>query len=94
MFVGSLNLAPRSVALNTDLGFVVDSEELAVQLSTGIERAMQPTSSWRISLDDGDLVRSLDEGVDAVEHRTEPGTTWGRRCKVCFLGVRPIEGQL
>lgn len=48
-FVGSMNLDPRSEELNSEMGVVVDSEELARELVTIMERDMQPENAWRVS---------------------------------------------
>jgi putative cardiolipin synthase len=94
VFVGSLNLDPRSVDLNTELGLVVESKELAAVLTSGIEDALLPTASWRLTLDDGDLVWSGVKGGESVELRTDPDTTSWTRFTVWCLGLLPIEGQL
>ncbi len=94
VFIGSLNLDPRSVDLNTELGVVVQSEELAGALRAGIERAMAPTSSWRLTVEDGDLVWNGVREGQTLRLTTEPDTTWWTRCKIWMLGLLPIEGQL
>jgi phosphatidylserine/phosphatidylglycerophosphate/cardiolipin synthase-like enzyme len=38
VFVGSFNIDPRSVNLNTELGFVIDSPTLARQDRYGLQR--------------------------------------------------------
>jgi putative cardiolipin synthase len=95
VFVGSLNLDPRSVDLNTELGLVVESEELAQAVAAGFERGISSELSWRVSLDaDGDLVwDSTDAGVP-VHHTSEPDASCWRRFCVWFLGWLPIESQL
>jgi putative cardiolipin synthase len=55
-FVGSMNLDPRSQELNSEMGVVIDSEALAVQLAGIMERDMQPANAWHVTLDaHGDL---------------------------------------
>lgn len=90
VFVGSLNLDPRSIDLNTELGLVVESVELAEHQATGFERLTGPEFSWRLSLDDGDLVWEAGE----ERHTREPDTGWWSRFSVGLLGLLPIEGQL
>ena len=36
VFIGSFNFDPRSAALNTELGFVIDSPDLAAEDRRGI----------------------------------------------------------
>ena len=47
IFIGTFNLDPRSANLNTEVGVLIESEELARQLTASIERDMRPENSWR-----------------------------------------------
>lgn len=47
-FVGSYNLDPRSEALNTEAGLLVEDEAFARELQAEIERDMRPENSWVI----------------------------------------------
>ncbi len=51
VFIGTFNLDPRSANLNTEVGVLIDSSELARQLTASIERDMDPGNSWRTRLD-------------------------------------------
>jgi putative cardiolipin synthase len=56
VFVGSMNLDPRSEELNSEMGIVTESEPLALQLAGIMERDMQPANAWRVGIsEDGDL---------------------------------------
>lgn len=94
VFVGSMNLDPRSVELNTELGFVIDSPQLAEALIAGIEELLAPESSWRVSVDEEGLLWTGIEGGEAVEYREEPRTSWWERFKCGVVGWLPVEGQL
>jgi putative cardiolipin synthase len=50
VFVGSMNLDPRSEVFNSEMGVVVDSAPLALALAAGMERDMAPSNSWRVEL--------------------------------------------
>lgn len=52
LFVGSLNLDPRSANINTELGVVIESPRLAQQLGSVFRRAMT-TGSYALRLADG-----------------------------------------
>ena len=45
-----MNFDPRSAAINTEMGAVIDSPELAEELARLIERDMQPENSWQVQL--------------------------------------------
>jgi putative cardiolipin synthase len=95
LFVGSFNVDPRSVRLNTELGFLIESERLAASLASFLAHGLE-TQAYRVRLAaDG---RSL-EWVEAGEagetiHRVEPGTRWHQRAAVTMLSWLPIEGLL
>jgi putative cardiolipin synthase len=98
VFVGSLNLDPRSVELNTEIGLVVESEELAADLARGFEELAGPNFSYRVTLDpergEQRLAWHAEEAGRPVELHVDPGTSAWQRLKVCLLSVLPIHGQL
>jgi len=94
VFVGSFNLDPRSINLNTELGLVVESPETAARLVDRFEEAVQPGVSWRLALDDGGLAWEGEQDGETVLLRDEPDATWKARLAVRVLGWLPIEGQL
>ncbi|TGD71119.1 phospholipase D family protein [Mangrovimicrobium sediminis] len=56
VFVGSMNLDPRSAKINTEMGAIVDSPALAADMAAVIERDMSGDNAWHVTLDDdGDL---------------------------------------
>jgi len=98
VFVGSLNLDPRSVDLNTELGLVVDGPELAAQQREQFENIVSPELSWRLHLEGESgreqLVWKGREGGEPERFDRDPHTSaWGR-FKVGLLRILPIEGQL
>ncbi|MGB5709034.1 MAG: phospholipase D-like domain-containing protein, partial [Arenicellales bacterium] len=50
IFVGSLNLDPRSIDINTEMGLLIDSPELGELLSNKVKRRM-PKMAYRLQLD-------------------------------------------
>lgn len=69
-FVGSYNLDPRSVSLNTEVGLMIEDEDFARELRGQIERDMRPANSWVIARRQFPLglkaVNSLVEGVLSI----------------------------
>jgi putative cardiolipin synthase len=47
VFIGTFNLDPRSTHLNTEVGVIVESRELAEELTQSIERDIRPENSWQ-----------------------------------------------
>lgn len=52
VFIGSMNLDPRSAQINTEAGAFVHSPELAEDLAKVMLRDMQPENAWHVLLDE------------------------------------------
>jgi putative cardiolipin synthase len=94
LFVGSFNLDPRSAKINTEMGLLVSSPELAAEFIAGVDSVLE-TLTYRVTLNDkGKLAwHYTGDGKNIVKTK-EPETSWWRRTKVSFLGLLPIEDQL
>jgi putative cardiolipin synthase len=91
VFVGSLNLDPRSIYINTEMGLLIEAPELAEEIARLIERDLKPGNSWRVRVDEaGRLVFDSHDGVI----RREPARSFGQRVAVGFYRLLPIENQL
>lgn len=56
VFIGSMNMDPRSRAINTEMGVMVDSPELAEDMANIIERNMTGVNAWHVLMDEnGDI---------------------------------------
>jgi len=95
VFVGSMNIDPRSANLNTEMGVLVESPELAAQLRAQLDHIIGPEMSYRVVLEEGEGLVWYDrvKGVDRRLER-EPDASVGRRVTVTLLRVVPIESQL
>ena len=95
VFVGSFNFDPRSVELNTEMGFVIESRTLATLVGTVLE-ARLPGRAYEVKLSpDGKLYWLEGVGGGAFrQHDSEPGTSYWRRALVRFLSLLPIDSQL
>jgi len=98
VFIGSLNLDPRSIQLNTEIGLVCASAPLAEELAGRLEQNLDKIA-WRLErkLDaSGDArIVWVESGAEGVRRRTEePEVSTWRRFSVWFLGLLPIEAQL
>ena len=88
VFIGSLNLDPRSWRLNSEMGVVVESPGLAAELLATIERDLQPENAWRVTLgDDGGLTWTA--GAEVL--RFQPARHFWQRVKDIFLMLLPKE---
>lgn len=93
LFVGSLNLDPRSVDINSEFGLLVDSADLVSPMVTDIKNIL-PERAYRVLLNkNGSLEwHGIIENRKVVEH-SEPMTTRWRRVKAWLSKVLP-EQQL
>ncbi|HEY1608246.1 MAG TPA: phospholipase D family protein [Paraburkholderia sp.] len=94
VFVGSLNFDPRSANLNTEMGFVIDSPELAQRIQTAFWQ-VAPQLAYEVRLDDrGRVYWIAHRGSETIRYDTEPNTTWTTRFSVWFFSILPIEWLL
>jgi putative cardiolipin synthase len=78
IYIGTFNLDPRSANLNTEVGVLIESKELARQLTASIERDMLPENSWR---------PTLKFAPDYLVERS-------KRLQLGFINLLPIEPLL
>jgi phosphatidylserine/phosphatidylglycerophosphate/cardiolipin synthase-like enzyme len=95
-FVGSFNLDPRSVNLNTEMGLLVESPTLANAVAVSIENDIAAGNSWQVVTGDAGKVEWITEknGVITSELETEPMTSAARRVEADALSVIPDNAQL
>ncbi len=96
VFVGSFNLDPRSAALNTESGLVIDSAPMAAQIAAAFAEQL-PKRSYVLRLDSQGQVEwlnpsSSDESTKLLHH--EPQTPLWKRAMVRVLAWLPIEWLL
>ena len=93
LFVGSLNLDPRSIAINSEMGVVISSKEMAEVLANRLFDGL-PQWSYRVVLNEQGQLRwhATINGVEVVE-TSEPGSSTWRKFMAWFLKIAP-EKQL
>ncbi|MEQ8397498.1 phospholipase D family protein [Thalassobaculum sp.] len=94
VFVGSLNLDPRSATLNTEIGLLVRSRTLALQVAAFIEDGMAPERAYQPVLRGDELVWRARDRDGMAELKREPGTTLWRTFLAWILYLLPLEAQL
>ncbi|HEY2862893.1 MAG TPA: phospholipase D family protein [Casimicrobiaceae bacterium] len=100
VFVGSMNLDRRSLHVNTEIGAIIDSPELARQIATRFEAIVRPANSYVLAVDGTNAAgkpalawRTLEDGK-LVEYRHEPDASVWRRAKVDTLSLLPLDELL
>lgn len=99
LFVGSLNLDPRSVVQNTEIGLLIHSSELARQVAEAFDREV-PQVAFRLQLAHDStfqvpllLWKGRENGHDAIWD-SEPHAGLWRQLEVFLLMWLPIESQI
>ena len=92
-FVGSFNFDPRSALLNTELGFVIHSPELARRIEQTFDTEV-PRSAYTLRLSESGQIEWLSAAEPPVLQRDEPGSTWWSRIMLGLLSLLPIDGLL
>ncbi|MEQ8232844.1 MAG: phospholipase D family protein [Gammaproteobacteria bacterium] len=88
VFVGSLNLDPRSWAINSEMGVVIESPALAQVLAEVMMRDMLPENAWRvIRRDDGELQWT----AGAEVHASQPARDFWQRIEDVIFMAFPAD---
>jgi len=93
LFVGSLNLDPRSIEINAEMGLLIDSEPMVKTLLQGADERLS-TLTYRVIVNDrGKLEWYTRIDNEKVIETKEPLTGWWLRFKAWFMKIAP-ESQL
>jgi putative cardiolipin synthase len=94
-WVGSFNVDPRSVAINTEAGVLIESPGLAEELALHIEADLGPEHAWRLARAGQGLVWRGQRQGRPLEFHHEPEASLWRRVRVALFGLVPgSEGLL
>lgn len=95
VFIGSFNFDPRSVELNCEMGFLIESPGMAAQVSGVFDSAIPLISYQPVLTPEAKMVwvESLPEGRNEI-YQEEPGATWFQQIVIAVIGVLPVEWLL
>jgi putative cardiolipin synthase len=98
VFIGSLNLDPRAVYHNTEIGVVLTSTKIAKKMGEWFDQNIEQLA-FRLELhtDENGEEQILWHGLENGDRRTfsvDPHTGFWRRFGIGFLGLLPIESQI
>jgi putative cardiolipin synthase len=90
-FVGSANLDPRSLRINTEMGLMIESPSLNAELRHALEPDFSLRNAWHVQMgEEGELVWVSDDVV--LNHQPEP--SFMRRIEDWFLSLLPLESEM
>jgi putative cardiolipin synthase len=101
LLLGSMNYDQRSKRINTEIGLIIDSKELAQQTAMRFEAMAKPENCYIVALSpavaSGRSSRMLwrsEEDGHAIEYTREPARNDWQRLKLNFLSLLPLDREL
>jgi putative cardiolipin synthase len=100
LYIGSMNFDERSHHLNTEIGLIIDSPELARQTAARVEAIVVPANSYALALRKNpaggapELIWRTREGGKDVEYDKEPARSDWQRMQVELLTLLPLDREL
>jgi len=100
--IGSFNVDPRSIAINTEIVVVIRNPELAVQVTDYLDSGVLPENSYRVVLEADEntgnerLVWITEKDGEEVRYYSDsdPDVSVWRRFSAWFMSLLPIEEHL
>lgn len=95
VFIGSFNFDPRSAHLNTEVGLVVESDELQKQISQNLDHQL-PKIAYQVKLNEqGELIWLEQKPDGQVKiHQQEPEMTAFQRWIMILVSYLPFEWMM
>ncbi len=100
LFISSMNLDQRSRRINTEIGLIIDSPELAQETARRFEAMTRPENSYAVTLSAADpgnaphLVWRTKENGAVVEYTKEPARHATQRTEAKLLSLLPLDHEL
>ena len=96
VFIGSANLDPRSQLLNTEIGIIVNSKELARLTRQLFMQATSASNSYQLAINNKNkqLCWKTEEHGKQIQYANEPKASLLKKLGVYILGLLPIESLL
>ena len=94
-YIGSMNLDPRSLMINTEIGAMIPGKLMARQFNQFFDEAIGQVAYRVIMTPQGRLnwLETMPSGRQLV-HERDPATTLSRRAQARLAGLLPIEGLM
>ena len=91
VFVGSANLDPRSLRINTEMGLLVRSERFNESVRAALEGDFSTANAWRLELQDDGSIHWV---ADDQRLPSQPAASFMQRIEDWFFSHLPIEGEM
>jgi putative cardiolipin synthase len=95
MFIGSMNLDPRSLELNSEMGVIVKSAEMATDFEEPLKKSFK-TEAYRVSFKEGtdDLEWTTQVGDQVQRYDSEPEVGVWKKSTSLFYSLFVPESLL
>ncbi|MFT4020209.1 MAG: phospholipase D family protein [Acinetobacter sp.] len=94
VFIGSFNLDPRSAKLNTEIGVLLDSPNLAQAIHTAMDRSIN-SYSYELMLNPEQKINwMLKQPTIQKVYKQEPKMKWWQKAGLKIISWLPIEGMM
>jgi len=96
VFIGSMNLDPRSTDINTEMGMLIPSKELAAIVIDYMDMGASLANSYAVKLNQDDDLTWVTQEPDGslITLDKEPDTSALKRGAADLIKVLPVESQL
>lgn len=94
VFIGSYNVDPRSANINTEMGVVIEDDELALKLHTAISDDLLSQAYKVVLTDQGRLQWQTLEGSQMIHHDKEPHIDLMDSLWINIMSSLPIDWLL
>jgi putative cardiolipin synthase len=100
LFIGSMNFDQRSMHLNTEIGLIIDSPQLAQQAAARFAAMVSPPNAYEVLLQprqngrSPQLVWRTQESGQLVDYDREPARSNGQRLQVKLLSWVAVDEEL
>ena len=91
VFIGSANLDPRSLRINTEMGFLIESEALNAEVRKAVTPDFSPTNAWQLELDEQGGVVWVSNDIRLTK---QPAASMLQRIEDWFFSHLPLEDEL
>lgn len=91
VFIGSANLDPRSLRLNTEMGLLVESQALNQQIRNTLTPDFSQDNAWTLKINEQDKVVWVSNNEILEE---QPASSFMQRIEDWFFAHLPIENEM
>ncbi len=91
VFIGSANLDPRSLRINTEMGFLIESAALNAEVRKAVTPDFSTSNSWQLQFDEQGQVVWVSHDVTLT---SQPAGSILQRIEDWFFSHLPLEDEL